>query len=273
MSATYMKVPSTHNEWRIIAENYNDRWNFPNCVGAIDGKHITLRAPENTGSLYFNYKGTFSIVLLAVVDANYQFIYLDIGAYGRNSDGGIFSHSSFGKKLIQKKLGLPPKRALPGGEHLGSMPYVFVGDEAFPLNENMMRPFPGRGCSEDQQFFNYRLSRARRIVENTFGILAARWRIFFTKIAVTPHTTKDIVKATCVLHNMLQQQTTPAQVTTLLQDYNEDQVEGLRPLQGVGNRATNDAAEIRQKFKEYFIHVSPLSWQDAHVHRGSFVNA
>ena len=263
-------MPAHIHEWRLVAENFSDKWNFPNCVGAVDGKHVVMKAPAKSGSLYFNYKGTFSIVLMAVVDANLQFIMIDIGSYGRNSDGGIFAHSNFGKALTGGKLPLPPPRILPGAEHLGPMPYVLVGDEAFPLNQNLMRPYPGRGCTEDQQVFNYRLSRARRVVENGFGVLASRWRIFFTKIGVSPETTKDIVKAAIVLHNMLQRQTTPAQIANLLEDYNQDEVEGLCSLNGTGNRGSTQAIDVRNNFKDYFTHVNLVQWQTNHVRRGYF---
>ena len=72
-------------------------WNFPHCLGAIDGKHVVIQAPNNSGSLFFNYKKTFSIVLLAVCNANYQFILVDIGEAGKNSDSGIYSKSEIGK--------------------------------------------------------------------------------------------------------------------------------------------------------------------------------
>ncbi|GFQ79451.1 putative nuclease HARBI1, partial [Trichonephila clavata] len=77
------------NIWLDIAEGYHEQWQFPNCLGAIDGKHVLMQAPPKSGSRFHNYKGTFSIIL-ACVDANYKFVLVDIGAEGHNSDGGVF---------------------------------------------------------------------------------------------------------------------------------------------------------------------------------------
>jgi hypothetical protein len=115
-----MKVP-TENEWQALAESFKNKWNFPNCVGAIDGKHITFQAPPNSGSLYFNYKGTFSMVLMALVDADYCFTVIDIGSYGSNSDGGIFSNSLLGQRLAENQLNLPVPIDLPGASLLGKV--------------------------------------------------------------------------------------------------------------------------------------------------------
>lgn len=67
--------------WSKLAKEFETQWNFPNCIGAIDGKHVNIRAPWNSGSQFYNYKKIFSVVLLA--DANYRFVVVDIGAYGR----------------------------------------------------------------------------------------------------------------------------------------------------------------------------------------------
>jgi hypothetical protein len=91
----------TEEIWKNIAEEFYCIWQFPNCIGAIDGKHIQIQAPHNSGSLFFNYKKTFSVVLLALVDANYKFVIIDVGGYGKSSDGGLFSRSGLGSKCTQ----------------------------------------------------------------------------------------------------------------------------------------------------------------------------
>ena len=87
------------------------------------------------------------------------------------------SNPEFGQALENGTLSLPGDRAVPGTTE-PSLPFVIVGDEAFPLKRSMLRPYPGKNLPEPEAIFNYRLSRARRIIENSFGILAARWLIF-----------------------------------------------------------------------------------------------
>ena len=70
----------------ITATDYIRLYFF--STGSIDGKHVRIRAPKNSGSLFFNYKEFFSIVLLAIVDADYKFMAIDVGSYGREGDAG-----------------------------------------------------------------------------------------------------------------------------------------------------------------------------------------
>ncbi|KAJ8958209.1 hypothetical protein NQ314_006439 [Rhamnusium bicolor] len=121
--------------------------------------------------------GQHSIVLMTICDADYCFTLIDIGASGRQSDGGIFKSSIMGEMLEEKILLLPQRSAL---NNVGpTLPYVFVGEEAFQLSTYMLRPFPrSRGnLTREKCVFDYRLSRARRVIENVFDILVAKWCI------------------------------------------------------------------------------------------------
>ena len=256
---TYMPPP-TEETWKEIEFGFRTRWNFPNCCGAIDGKHVALRAPANSGSLYFNYKNHFSVVLMALVDHAYKFIYVDVGNYGSNSDLGIFKHSAFGLKFMSNELQMPPPKMLPGFPQAGLLPHCIVGDEAFPLRHDLMKPYPRGQCgtklSEDQLVFNYRLSRARRISENAFGILVQRWRVFDRRMAISDDNTIKVIQAATVLHNYLK----PAGINAeaILTQLNptgreyDNEAGALRNINHGGIRSPTDAMEIREWFKTYF---------------------
>ena len=253
-----MAVPTTE-EWRSIAEGFEERWNFPLCCGAVYGKHVRIQAPDNSGSQFFNYKGTFFIVLLAVVDANYCFRVVDVGGYGRTSDGGILANSAFGQALRSGTLQLPADRLLPGADHRGPQPHVFVADEAFPLRRNLMRPFPGRTLARDRRLFNYRLSRARLVVECAFGILASQWRLYRRALEVQPDVAERCVKATCVLHNFLRK---TASTPTGRGSIPGGDVEPLPDLGRIAaNYAGREAVRVRETFAAYFSTEGAVQWQ------------
>ena len=90
------------NECSQKAKEFETLWNFPNCIGALDGKRVLLEAPCNSGSLYYDYKHQFSLVLLAVVDANYKFTHIDVGSNGRHSDAGVYANTSLSDALEHK---------------------------------------------------------------------------------------------------------------------------------------------------------------------------
>ena len=167
----------------------------------MDGKHIEITQPKNSGSYYFNCKGRFSIVLLALVDPNFKFIYADVGCCGRISDGGVFRYSTLSKAISTSLLNISGPRTLDDGET--ESPYVMVADVAFPVMENLMKPYSFRGLSKKQRIYNYYLSGARRIVKNVFGTLANHFRIFLSPILFSPENVEILILTCCTLHGFL----------------------------------------------------------------------
>lgn len=250
LAPLFMPTPG-RDQWTRIANRFFEKWDFPNCIGSIDGKHVLIQKPSLSGSLYYNYKKTCSIVLLAVADADCRFVVVDVGAYGRQNDGNVLQNSEFGKRLASHTLHLPADALLPGSNT--TAPHVYVGDEAFPLQRHLMRPFPG--CSlngDDRRIYNYRLSRARRTVENAFGIMASRFRIFRKPMCISPENADRVIKASTVLHNYLMEQATHQ---SEMEAAVENDGVAMHPLNRIGRRPTNEAMRIRDKFVEYFVDV------------------
>ena len=107
----YMSPPETEEQWKNIAQEFGDLWQFPHVVGAIDGKHVVIEAPAKSGTLYHNYKGTFSIVLLAVCEAKYNFTLVDVGQYGSNNDSEFLAQSKISSSFENNTLNLPESKA------------------------------------------------------------------------------------------------------------------------------------------------------------------
>lgn len=263
-----LPVP-TEQKFSEIAKQYFKRWDYPNCVGAIDGKHVRIVCPANSGSSFFNYKDYFSIVLLALVDADYKFTAIDVGAYGREGDSGVFHRSEFGKKIIEGNFNIPPPKDLPGTTV--KLPHVVVGDEAFALYPNLMRSFPRKQAHSDRQkaVYNYRHSRARRTSENAFGIMASYFRIFFSPINVAPDTVNNIVIAACIFHNLMRDAKIVAPHQVSIDDI-ENLIlptQNLITMNSCRRRQTRPAYKIREQFMEYFNDVGARDWQDEYIYR------
>ena len=141
---------------------------------------MRIRRPAASGSELFCYKGIYSIILFAVVDGNHCFLYTDVGCNGKANDGSVFRNSAFNIAMQRNQLNLPKD-------------CYFVGDHAFPLRRYLLKPYGYNNLTIKQRIFNYRLSRARRIAENAFGILASKLRIFERPTDHKPDTVDLIV--------------------------------------------------------------------------------
>ena len=179
LSPIYLRPPKYSREWKKISDDFFDLWHV---IGAIDGKHIAIDCQKGSGTQDCNYKGFYSIVLLAVCDAKYNFTTVDVGAYGSNNDSGVLLNSEMGQQFEEEAHDIPKPEPLDGCK-IKELLFYLVGDEISPLKTWMMRPY-SESLNEQQSIFNYRLSKARRFIENTFGILVARWRLLRGPIGV-----------------------------------------------------------------------------------------
>ncbi|XP_018358169.1 PREDICTED: putative nuclease HARBI1 [Trachymyrmex cornetzi] len=231
-----------------------------------------MKCPNAAGSTYYNYKGFYSIVLMAVVSASYRFMLVDIGAQGHHSNGGIFLNSTIGQMFHQDELDVPMPSVCSTGRP--PFPYMLVADEAFQLNKFTLRPYPGRNITEEQKIFNYRLSRARRVVENAFGIMVAKFRILQKPLTTSVETSEKIVKAIIVLHNFLLSHSNYCPElfvdNSMLESRNtiEELLEQMKinsAFQKIGRAGgqahSQYAANIREEFKNYFLNEGAVPWQ------------
>lgn len=241
-------------DWKNKSDEFLKRWDFPNVVGALDGKHVRVVAPDNSGSLFFNYKKYFSIVLLALVDANCKFVVVDIGSYGKEGDAGIFNKSAMGKMIADGTKIFPDPQYLPNSNIM--LPYVVLGDEAFRLDKHLMKPYSKQQAIEesDKRNFNYHLCKVRRVTENAFGIMCSRFRIFFTPIAVKPETVDDIIMVCCCLHNFLRDDFINKYPNhgEIEESIHELPVNNMIPLAGIGGYASSEGFKVRSRFTEFF---------------------
>ena len=155
LKSHYMRSSQSSKDWENIAREFEGKWNLPNSLGALDGKHVCIKCPKNARSAYYNYKNFHSMALLGICDAKYCFSLVDIGCFGRDNDAALLSESVLGKMFASgpEAFGVPEPRTVENY----NLPYVLVGDEIFPLKPWLMTPFPGRGLVDFQRIYNYRL--------------------------------------------------------------------------------------------------------------------
>ena len=186
---------------------------------------------------------------------------MDVGASGQAGDAGVYAESSLKKALENKSLSLPTPANVEGIS--SKISYHIVADDAFPLTENIMKPFPHRNLNKSQRIFNYRLSQARHVVENAFGILANRFRAFLTTIKLNPDKVVDLVLAACCLHNFMVENNKHAYTSVIhVEDTdqlqlisgtwrNDLQLSGLAPTTGRNPRQS--AKKQGEELTNYFV--------------------
>ena len=211
-----------------------------------------------------------------MVGPEYEFMFVDVGMNGRNSDGGNWSQSRLKNGLEKNTLNLPDPTPFP--RRNDPLPYVCTGDDAFPLTVYMMKPYPQKNLGLEKCIFNYRLSRMRRISENAFGILANRWRVFRKPFLLEPEEVKAITLAALTLRNWLRKESDIGKVyfsSTLVDREDpetgeiiegswrkEMRTESWKSLSNTrAHNPANEAKRIREEFTDYFTNEGCIPWQ------------
>ncbi len=233
-----------------------------------------INAPPHSGSMYFNYKHTFSIILMALADSNYRFTMIDVGAVGSDGDSYVFCNSTLGVQFMSDTLPLLKLQCLPGSNT--KAPFVIMGDEAFPQKSTLLKPYSWRSITDEdtmQHVFNYRLLRACMTVECAFGIMTQRFKYLSHKMNCSCDTAEAVVKAVCILHNyLLKEDNLASEVHQDLYKLGKKKnyagnfksftpMCGYHPLQSI--------MEIRNIFAKYFLAtIGEVPWQ----YRCAYVN-
>lgn len=247
LSMKHMSKPTSH-QFLKIAKGFHDKFEFPHCIGALDAKHFRIKRPTHSGSMYFNYKKFYSIVLQAVVDHDGKFIIIEVGNHGSQHDSSTFAASSMYRAMKSSSLGIPDDMWLP--DMSAKVPLVFLADGAYPLMTHVLKPFrrPIHGhLTVHQKKFNYKLSLARRIVECAFGQLSKRFNLFNKRMEQDPKFVKIIIKCACLLQNIIIDYN---QSKLGFQDYTESSE--ILNLSGQNNEVEVGAVDNRDKFLNYF---------------------
>ena len=235
-------------------------------LGALDGNHVALKKPKNSGALYHNYKGFFSIVMLALVDGQYKFIWVDVGTAGSCSDAQIFNTCHLKRKIDDGSIGFPdPALITQGGQ---DVPYFILADDAFALKTWSMKPYGRRMLTREERIANYKISRGRRVVENAFGILVSRFRVMMTTIELPPETVREVVFTCVVLHNMLRSQYQGqhgGQQTGDVEVPGDDHLIGGATDSGRNRNPAREAKRQRDYLKDYFNNEGAVAWQDGRI--------
>lgn len=245
----YIQFPSGTKLDEIV-HGFLTKWGVPQCVGAIDGSHIPIAGTAMNHTDYYNRKGWYSVILQGVVDHSYRFLDINVGWPGSVHDARVFARSSLYSNITEKHV-LPDKKITINGIDI---PLFLIGDSAYPLDTWLMKPFThSTSLTQQQQYYNYRLCRARIVVENAYGRLKARWRRLMKRIDMHIEIIPTVISAACILHNMCEIHGETFQECWLhdIQSSNNAFTQPNSTLT-IGNRTGTRAKEVREGLVSYF---------------------
>lgn len=245
----YIKVPSG-DSLRDVVDGFDCKWGFPQCVGAIDGTHIPIISPTENALDYFNRKGHHSVVMQALVSCDYTFMDIYVGWPGSVHDARVLTNSKLFQEAEAGTLLPNTTKSINGMD----VPLLILGDPAYPMLPWLMKPYTDTGRLTAKQLrFNYRLSRARMVVECAFGRLKGRWRSLLKRNDTNVKFLPKYIAACCVLHNICEMHRDAFNDEWMIQQSaNENAPTANTQTTGVSNSAV-EAHTIREALSDYFL--------------------
>lgn len=263
----YIALPHTRQKWLTVQSGFYVGLQFPNCLGVLNVKRVKFDKLAKPGIAFMDHEGGYSVMMLAVVDAFYRFLYIHVGGVGQPCD--FWNRCSLNKEaLCRNILQIPPPNAIPYTQRVCRS--VFISNYAFPHCENILKPYQGEHLTHEEKVFNHRLSRAGNSSENAFGLLSRNFRIYQQPILISPSIVHKVVFATVVLHNYLCCKT-PNEYGCV--DQSARQYEGAKPTPLEDTGAIRDITltqckcddvvnPFREQFTYYFNKEGRIEWQE-----------
>lgn len=243
----YIRLPETGQEIRQQMDDLSNRSGFPQVVGCLDGCHIPIKAPQSHPEDYVNRKGFHSIILQALVDANYLFLDICVGWPGKVHDARVFRNSSLYTSVCSGAF-IPDTTVYQMISGV-RVPPLILGDSAYPLKDWLMKPYVDHGnLSREEINFNNLLSITRVVVENVFGRLKGRFNSIGKRLDLNANNCCTVTAACCVLHNFCELMKEEFDEQWLLGNDINEQI----CLGGDGNQKQDrNAAAIREAIKMF----------------------
>ena len=243
-----IRLPTTEEEVNEKTRAFFDCFRFPQCLGAVDGMHIDVKQPAANAIDFINRKSRFSINVQACCNCNGQFMDVVVKWPGSVHDARIFNTSSLNSKLKNGHVPKCPKRIIEEEDPIG----IFIlGDPAYPLLPHLMKEFANGGSTVQEQYFGYRLCKARNVIERAFGRLKARFASLRREMDINLEDLPFVIYACFILHNYceIHKETICDEQVHIAMDYEQ---QSQPRHQGTIQSNEVEGKRVRQVLTKYF---------------------